>query len=234
MKKTILLKIKNKILPSLILRTGDYSVRGGFTLIEVLVVMFILMLILVGSLGIYTYSIKAQRKTIDITLVSQDIQFLMTTLSRNIRASDIDYDFYGRSVPIIELETTDTPPVPKALNELALYNPATGKGMVYKQIDSQAMVCFCGGRCDAASECTEDNDFVGITTTRMKITQGGDTLAVGSSGLKFFIVPASAPFGETDPAKIIQPRVTISLNADGAGENLTVQQTIPQRFFERR
>ena len=199
--------------------------QKGFTLVETLVTMFILMIILVGSLGIYTYSIKAQRRTVDITLVSQDIQFLMTTLSRNIRASDIDYKYYEDAR--IVLADSDGP---KILDKLVIYNPIEDKGWVYKQLGDQAVVCFCDGRCDADEECTVDGDFEGITTHKLKITNTA-SLVIGGSGLKFLIVPSELPFGAVNP---IQPRVTISLNANGAGENLTVQQTIPQRFFERR
>ncbi len=205
--------------------------NSGFTLVEMLVAMFILMIIVMGSTGIYTYSIKAQRRTVEMTLVAQDIQFLMTTLSRNIRAGYIDYAYYGGTVD---------PDVPQ--ERLALYDPERNSGVVYKQINSdQVGACFCDhGRC-ALGTCLTNDDFIGITTHRLKLTipsrsdpTDPTSLVVPKieqSGLLFFISPASSPFASDDP---IQPRVTISLNAIGAGENLTVQQTIPQRFFERK
>jgi len=184
----------------------------GFTLIEMLMSLFILLILISAVSGIYLYSIRAQKKTMSMNLIGQEIQFVMDSLSKRIRSSEIDYNYYKGTV---DSEGED---------ELALYNKEDNKGMVYKKIENGVAVCFCDGHCNSDEDCNSDEVFKSLTTKKLKITD-----------LKFYINPSEEPFGSEDPTiQLLQPRVTIRMKVEGAGTELNIQQTVPQRFFERR
>ncbi|MFA7662350.1 MAG: prepilin-type N-terminal cleavage/methylation domain-containing protein, partial [Patescibacteria group bacterium] len=69
--------------------------QSGFTLVELLMTIFISIIIVVGATGIYVYSTKAQQTTLKLNVVAQDTQFLFDTISRKVREGEIDYSYYG-------------------------------------------------------------------------------------------------------------------------------------------
>ena len=189
-------------------RTNPKPKECGFTLTEMLVTIFVLMILIFGVSGIYIYSIRAQRRTLQLNLVAQDVQFVMDVLSRGIREGKIDYNYYGGIIS-------------SPSSELALYNRENNEGAVYKKVGQQIGICSCDGSC--LGLCVEEAAFNSLSTERLKITD-----------LQFYINPNHEPFADVLPIQPIQPRVTISMKVEGAGAELVVQQTVPQRFFERR
>lgn len=77
-----------------------FHTAKGFTLVEVLVSMSIFLVFTVVSMGIYTSTVRAQRKSLAISRVQQEAQFVMEFLGKMVRTSDIDYAAYpGGTIP---------------------------------------------------------------------------------------------------------------------------------------
>ena len=222
--------------------------QHGFTLVEMLMSIFILIIIVVGASGIYVYSMKAQKTTIDLNIVAQDVQFLFDTVSRKVREGAIDYAYYGGTwsdaddahIPNTHISDTYFPET-KHRKVLAIYREKQDawvvggttyfyKGAVIIQDGDHLSVCFCpDSACSdsSASTCGSDsNEFKALTTSKIKIDD-----------ITFKVSPTSSPFnlryGEADDS-LVQPHMTMMVELSGAGETLFVQQTVPQRFIERR
>lgn len=191
--------------PNNILKIKNKNQRA-FTLVEMLVTIFILLILIFSVSGIYLYSLRTQQKTVQLNLVAQDVQFVMDVLTKKIRSSEIDYSYYGGTIN-------------SSNNKLALAREDGGE--VYKKIGKEIGICPCSGSC--YNLCAVESDFISLTTSRLKVVD-----------LKFYINPDHSPFGEIDLEQIKQPRVTVLMKVQGAGAEFVIQQTAPQRFFERR
>ena len=172
--------------------------KKGFTLLEMLVALFVLSILIVGVSGIYVYSLKVQKRTTKLNLVAQEVQFIMDNLSKRIRSGEIDYTYYGGSVSSPE----DT---------LALI--IGEQEYLYKEDEEKIVVCSYerSGSCSGYSPLSDPN---------LKVID-----------LKFYINPSSPPFAGASP---LQPRVTIKLKVQGPQGEIVLQQSVPQRYSERR
>ena len=66
----------------------------GFTLVELLVSMSIFVTIGVLTLGIFTQSLRSQRKSLVKAQIQRESQLIMETMTKKIRTSIVDYDEY--------------------------------------------------------------------------------------------------------------------------------------------
>jgi type II secretory pathway pseudopilin PulG len=215
------------------------STQLGFTLIEMLMTVFILIIIVVGATGIYVYSTKAQYKTLQLNIVAQDVQYMFDTISRKVREGEIDYSFYDGIWDNTECGHLILDEEIAKKNVLAIYNPSADtwtiggrtynyKGAVIVHKGDHLSVCFCDNRCSAPGVpiCGgSSNPFIPLTADSLEIID-----------LEFKISPVSSPFGlsYSSATGLEQPRMTMRVKLNGAGETMSVQQTVPQRFIERR
>lgn len=81
----------------------------GFTLIELLVSTSIFVIVALASLTIYSQTLKVSRKTVALTKVQTEAQFVMQVLAKKIRTSHLNYAYYSQPIvnPRSELALTD-------------------------------------------------------------------------------------------------------------------------------
>jgi prepilin-type N-terminal cleavage/methylation domain-containing protein len=176
--------------------------RRGFTLVEMLVSMSIFLIFTTVSLGIYTSTVRAEKKSIAIARVQQEAQFVMEFLGKMVRTSDIDYVAYpGAAIPAS----------PPPLTQLFLRDANnTSYNFTYDAGASALMVSVNGG---TASRISGAN--ISITDLAYIITPSTSPYPCGGCA------PTSQP-----RATIV---MRFSGSAGGQSANLLVQQTIPQR-----
>jgi len=78
---------------------GHWSFRRGFTLAEMLVAMGIFLIFATMSLGVYSATLKAQRRTVAASRIQREAQFLTEFIAKQVRTGTIDYGGYGGTVP---------------------------------------------------------------------------------------------------------------------------------------
>ncbi|HPA25164.1 MAG TPA: prepilin-type N-terminal cleavage/methylation domain-containing protein [bacterium] len=96
--------------------------NDGFTLVELLVSTSIFVIVALASLSIYAQTLKVSRKTLALTKVQTEAQFVMQVLAKKIRTSHLNYAYYAQPVvnPKLELALTDL------LGDDYLFKIATG------------------------------------------------------------------------------------------------------------
>ena len=72
--------------------------KKGFTIAEMLVAMGVFLIFSTVALGIYASTIKAQRKTVALSRIQREAQYLMEFIAKQIRTSTVDYAAYGGTV----------------------------------------------------------------------------------------------------------------------------------------
>ncbi len=197
----------------------NIKVHKGFTLIELMVSLSILVLVILAAMAIYLRVIGTRSKTLGQINIQEDGQFLMSLIAKDIRSNQIDYENYGAYCDTIPSE------VNIAVDQLCLENFTTGEEIIYKTTTEGADNSVVVSRCQAA-DC-QDGDFSPITMSKLEVAR-----------LDFYIRPSSQPLtaGSTD---YTHPRATIVLRLESLLEKdppspLTLQQTIPQRYGFRK
>ena len=182
------------------------SQQSGFTLLEMTVALGIFVILFTLTLGIYSYSIRAEQRTIKISKLQKEAQLIMEILVKQIRSSKVDYQYYIDNA-IINIDA--------GTNILALQDK-NGNQTIFRfnAADETLEVCVVN--------CSAGGIFTAIPPQDVLIQD-----------LTFFINPATNPFSLSAPPTEY-PRVTTAMNlrnATGhATEDLLVQQTIPQRL----
>ncbi|MFH1028326.1 MAG: type II secretion system protein, partial [Pseudomonadota bacterium] len=88
--------------------TKPYKSRGGFTLMEILLVLGIFSTTLLLVINIFVSSSNLQQRTIVAQRLTADARYTIETIARAVRSGTVDYDFYsGRT-----LYLDDPRPVP--------------------------------------------------------------------------------------------------------------------------
>ncbi len=179
--------------------------EGGFTLIEILVSTAILAVTIVSVCGIYLTTVGSQRKVGQMANILQDVQFVMENLVKNIRTSEIDY---GYTYNIDGDSGISGDEIELALKDS--FNPAWH---LYYKLENNILY-----KSDNAA------NWYPATMSTIKI-----------SSLKFYIYPSSDPFSHGSTANE-QARVTVVMTMKPLQSQnwLTIQQTIPQRFTEKK
>ncbi|MFH1112193.1 MAG: prepilin-type N-terminal cleavage/methylation domain-containing protein [Patescibacteria group bacterium] len=191
--------------------------RHGFTLMEIVVVMFIFTLASILIAEIFVNVQKAQQKIRDTQVAYTDARYLMEVMAREIRSDLIDYVAYG---------TISDPNDPDVIDKLYL---ATSQG---------AKVVF-----RYHNPCPKGNTAIGCVTIKRDT---GEENVISSPKLSidtltFYITPLKDPFPEnvilTTPD--IQPQVTIVLKASSTNikiedqKPIYLQTTVASRAYVR-
>lgn len=179
--------------------------QAGFTLLEMIIAMGIFVIMFTITLGIYSYALKAEQKTIQFSKLQKESQLIMEVVAKKIRYSEVDYDWYnnGSGEPLEAVE-----------NSLALLDKYSNR-TVFSHIDNNISVCN-------NSDCLLEEDYYPISAQNITVTE-----------LDFYIDPLTSPFSLNNPP-IKYPKITIVMNLRHTHGSLTrdlrVQQTIPQRL----
>lgn len=179
--------------------------QRGFTLLEMTIALGIFVVLITLTLGIYSSSLKAERRTVQISKLQQEAQLIMEIIAKEIRSSKVDYAFYPGSV---------VDPV-NGQSQLALLDKS-GHETVFRFNSSN----------DALEVCTQNCAGSGVFTAI-------PPQDVVIQDLTFFITPAANPFSlDAPPAEF--PKVTmvmtLSITHGVITQDLLIQQTIPQRL----
>lgn len=207
--------------PSIILNNRQFLKSAGFTLIELMVSMGILVIAVMSAMGIYINVIGTREKGLGQLNIQEDGQYLMILIVKDVRASMIDYDNYG--------ESKDCGAVPEnGLVDMLCLKDFDGNEIRYKTTLTERACA--SDRCIIKrckdSDC-EEVDYQSITMTNVSIER-----------LDFYINPTSDPFfaGSTT---YTHPRATIVLKLKSLIEKtgqkeLVLQQTVPQRYTYKK
>ncbi len=182
--------------------------KAGFTLVEMLISASILVLVALSVVDIYFRAIGAQKKIGQTANVLQDAQFVMESIAKDIRLSEIDYGYaYNADIDngIVNDEI-----------ELALKNSVTPGWYLRYRLNGAVI-----------------ERISSLTGVWQPVTKSNITI----DSLKFFIKPEIDPFshGSNDPLKE-QSHVTIAIKIKSleGNDSVVLQQTIPQRLTQKR
>lgn len=164
-----------------------------------LVAMSLFLIFATVSLGIYTSTVRAQRKTLSLTRVQQEAQFITEFLGKKIRTSDIDYAAYPG----------DT--IPSPTTQLILLDADNNQyDFTYDNVLKAVMVSVNGTAIRRVS-----GTSVAITDINYFVTPSMTPFPGGG-----------APPTDQPRATIV---MRFSSTAGGQGADILVQQTVPQR-----
>ncbi len=179
--------------------------NSGFTLLEMTIALGIFVILFTLTLGIYSYSLKAEQRSIQISKLQSEAQLIMEMLAKEIRSSQIDYTYYpGETIDTVNGET-----------DLALLDKSANQTVFRFNLANQALeVCI--------QDCSISGIFTAIPPQDVII-----------QNLVFFITPATSPFSLDSPPTEF-PKITTVINLRNITgiitEDLLIQQTIPQRL----
>ncbi len=181
----------------------------GFTLLEMTVSMGVFIILFTLTLSIYSATLKAERRTVQLSKLQKEAQLIMEIMAKKIRTGKVDYAFY---TPSGQVDSVNGESILALLDE---YNNQT----VFRYYNNSLEVCTedCGTR-----TLPNEANFNVVPASDVKL-----------NNLLFYIVPNSNPFTSANSNPDF-PKVTVVANLENilAGEtrNLIVQQTIPQRL----
>ena len=181
----------------------------GFTLLEMTVALGVFIVLFTLTLSIYSATLKAESRSIQISRLQKEAQLIMEVLAKKIRTHKINYSFY---TPTEQVDTIN------GEEYLALLD-AQDNPTVFRFADNSLQICT--ENCGTKSSPITDN-YNSIPASDITI-----------NSLTFFITPASNPFANPSQAPEY-PKTTVVIDLvsslNGVSRNLTVQQTIPQRL----
>jgi type II secretory pathway pseudopilin PulG len=167
----------------------------GFTLVEMLVASAVFIVIVTTVTAIFVLGINLQRRATRGVTLQQEAQMVMSSMSKKIRKSLIDYDYSGYEGNLTEPE-----------DELALRDPK----IIYR-LNNKIL-----------EQSTDEINWAAVTSAKVEVKR-----------LNFYIYPLEDPFDPLNPQNI-QPRVTIVMKLASDDQEIILQETIPQRFSERK
>ncbi len=186
---------------------NDGTMKEGFTLVEMLTSASILVITVISVCGIFLSTVGSQRKVGQIANILQDSQFVMETLVKDIRSSEVDYtsSYY---------DGDGDGGISGAETELALKSSVDDLWHLYYKLNGSTI-----------EKSTDGTNWYTVTMSTIQI-----------SSLYFLIDPQTDPFTHISTV-YKQPRVTIIMTIKPASYSqdwLTLQQTIPQRFTQKK
>jgi len=187
-------------------------IKRSFTLIELIVSISITVATILTAVGIYIYILGSQEKNTAIAKLQQDAQFVLETISKDIRGYQVDYSAYSQPIsqPTTVLKLTDS-----SGNKIYYRrNPTTCTRENPCRVE----------KCSKSGSCSE-NDFYPLTIADVNVER-----------LDFYIQPDEDPFSGTGSYR--NPTVTIVMELSSYKERfgkyqVKVQQTIIQRYQEK-
>ncbi len=186
--------------------------KRGFTLSEMLVVMFVFSILSVTLAGIFVQFFNAEKVGFASQKIASDMRFTLEMIAREVRMGNVDYrvtGYYGGKVPA----STDT---------LALLDSD----------DNQTLFGLAGSDCETTNDCYV---FVRRSGVDYRITP--DDIAVNN--LTFYISPDEDPFtlqGDGTYLTNEQPRVLVVLEEkDTQTGNVVVrmQTAVSSKIYKR-
>jgi len=183
----------------------------GFTLVEMLVAMGIFLVFSTVALGIYSSTLRAQRKTVALSRVQQEAQFLMEFIAKQVRTSTIDYPNYC------------SPPI----SNCTIPNNNNGNLTTLRLRDQKNQTVVI--------------DFNAVAKNITISIAGGAARTISSNNIiinttSFYIIPPASPTSVGGTAPTGQPRVSIVLDLQGIvstqSGRIILQQTVPQQTIE--
>ena len=184
----------------------------GFTLIELMVSLGILILVLLSAMGIYLRVIGTREQSLGDLNIQEEGQYIMGLIVKDIRAGQIDYSSYVGDLdePEDELMLLDS-----ADDEIRYKSDLTGSGNC---AGSRCVLKRCKG-----NPC---GDYQNITMTDISLER-----------LDFYVNPTSNPF-TAGSESYNHPYVTIvlglkSLVQSSTTAEIVLQQTVSQRYTKR-
>lgn len=189
--------------------------QGGFTLMEMVVVLAIFTMSSVIIANIFITLINTQRKIITQQKILSEARYAMDIMSRNIRMGTISYNDYSSIQTPYE-------------NELYL-----------KDIDGNKNFFKL---CDTTGDCVESCPADVEKCLIMSIDEGANWESITSKNieiqdLRFYIRPTNDPFDDGSPN--IQPRVSILLNIKNSSalshyrSEIVLQSNMSTRIYNR-
>ena len=118
----------------------------GFTLLEMTIALGIFVILFTLTLGVYSYALKAEQRTIQISKLQKEAQFIMEIIAKKVRSGRIDY------TNPINLDGS---------SPLALYD-SSGNPTVFKFEDEKIKVCII--------DCSVDDNFFSIPPTDVYVS----------------------------------------------------------------
>lgn len=193
--------------------------KNGFTLIEILVSVFLFFGILVMVLGFFSYAVTGQKKALAAQEISDQISYVMEYMSRSMRMARKDV---GGTCISAGMNYENTLPIADYSCLRFLY---------YDQSDEKNKCqefCFDSNNEQLKRRKSNDENAAGLADSEVDLTSS--KLKVNSA--KFNII------GEEDVDNTTQPRVTISLNVEKQdtkpefNAKVEIQSTISQRNLD--
>lgn len=180
----------------------------GFTLLEITVALGVFVVLFTLTLGIYSTTLKTERRTVQMSKLQKEAQLIMEVLAKKIRTNKINYDFYiGQSVDVNNGESY-----------LALLDNVNNE-TVFHFDNSSHSIEVCSESCG-----TE------LSPGTFNAIPASDVLI---DSLTFFITPSTDPFINPTSYPVF-PKTTVVIdlqNTTGVStRSLLIQQTIPQRL----
>ncbi len=191
--------------------------RRGFTLMEIVVAMFIFSLASVIIASIFVNVQRVQQRIRNVQTTSTDARYLLDVLAREIRSDTVDYPSY--TAPGSPCTLTPLPP-PACLLLLG-----SNKQPVWFR---KAVALTCG-----STDCVQISRDRGVTWK----TITSPNLSVDL--LNFYVTPLTDPFAQSGTPPDVQPQVTIVLSlstVDAKVENRLstyLQTTVTSRAYVR-
>ncbi|HOX97131.1 MAG TPA: type II secretion system protein [bacterium] len=191
---------------------SGFKSKKGFTLAEMIVVMFIFSLLSVVIAGIFVQFFNTENRSFISQKLSSDMRFTLEMIAREVRMGNIDYrvtGYYGGTVP----KPTDTLAILDANGDQILFGLA-------------------GADCQTTSDC-----YVFVRRGGVDYRVTPDDLAVNQ--LIFYVSPIVDPFTLQADGHYLaedQPRVLVVLEEKDAktGEiNLKMQTAVSSKIYQR-
>lgn len=213
--------------------------KGGFTFVEVILVVTIFSIAIVAVSDLFMRAQRTQRVTAVLQRLQDDGRFVLQRLTNEIRSGSIDFDCYGPQAPCGEILNSvngnATLGIKNASGTTYIIRAARGVGST-ECIDSQSTPCLL------------ISDDRGITWT--SLTSRGVKLARRNIDantqiplVSFFLSPDKDPFifdeAQNQYLSNKQPTVTVAFTLASAVEGrredvrLSLQTTIATREYKR-
>lgn len=197
------------------MKKSFFKNKSGFTLAEMLVVMFIFSILSVGLASIFVKYLAGERSSFAKQKIVSDLRYSLEMISREVRLNEIDYrptGYYSGSIS-------------SPNNSLALVD----------NDGNQVLFALSGTDCENNDDCYL---YVRKSATNYRITP--DDIAVRN--LAFYISPSQDPFTLQSGGTFLsdnQPRVLISITQDYIGDGadsiaeLTMQTMASSKIYIR-
>lgn len=211
---------------------ANMRLQKGFTLVEMIITIFLFSLLIMIVSDVFGRAQQAQRRTVALQRLQDDMRFFMNKISSSVRSGSISYNWYNQqqSNPLSQNGNTET---------LAL-TTFDGKRTLMKR-----------GKDTTPNPCNDTDQTVPCVLL-MSEDDGASWQQASSQDIHieqliFFITPQKDPFpleqqpdGSLGYSAQTQPKVTISLHASsrvtgfrGAAPSMSLQTTISTREYKR-